>query len=299
MSLRRNADESFFGFLVDDVIALARNYACDVSSVRGIGRINVRVVVRVIVSVRNFRVIIRLICGHFGIKAVAGLGNLRRDVVFIPRGMIGHRGKRFVRIVKTGIEDSDYHSLAFLVYILRIIYTCGVNVGVVFDGNFRFGISLGKLHAFNTVDFFNRLVICGVNLQGDAVVKNAVRIFELVFDSALVEFIQKRVMRSGYGLFERFCSAACGEFRKSGVVVRFFFIGGIQILAVEFDDYPTLTLELSRFGFSRLNDVFVEILRAEFRRVEFRSDEISRQRFRTVTYVRFGRIRCRKRHGNA
>ena len=112
--------------LIDAVVVKYRRTRYNTGDVRAvvrIGRIHVRVVVRIVVCERNFCIIIYVVYGYglvFGNKTLARIavensafyGSFveHRDARFGG----GHRLKRRVRIIETGIEYRNDHSAAVI-----------------------------------------------------------------------------------------------------------------------------------------------------------------------------------------
>jgi len=102
------------------------DYTRNVSAVVRIRRINVGVVIGVVVCERNFRVIVNFVYRYVGIfrnKTFARIAveNSFRDGRFVEHFyagfFFGHRLKRRVRVVETGIENRDYHAASVVALI--------------------------------------------------------------------------------------------------------------------------------------------------------------------------------------
>ena len=186
MSLGSNAHESLARFFVDNVVGLACHDTGNVRAVRGIGRIYVRVIVCVVVCIRHFCVVIYVVGGGLSVESRA-CSHLLSNVFFAPCGIFRHVGKRFVRIVKSRVENGNRHSFALVGKVGRVVNARGVHVCVVAHGNGRDGIGFRIIHALDAVKLFDRIEGVCVHFQSNAVVESGIGIFVLVVQALAVK----------------------------------------------------------------------------------------------------------------
>ena len=221
LGIGRNATE-FVGYVCAVLIRIPRVYVripadntCNVRAVVGIGRIYVRILIRVIVRKRHF-------CAHVNIVDVElprrffrfqvlfqKLGYVR----FAPSGVIGQTLKRFVRIVKPRIQNSHHRAFAKVARAaVRVVFRYVrihrriVNTRIVdarYVGNIRrvrrfhrrrYGVGTRNFHALYTRHFLNGRNVLGVNLNRYAVHNRVVTVNELIGNTRFFEFLQERVL---------------------------------------------------------------------------------------------------------
>ena len=168
-----DAHESLVRFFVHDVIGFTCDDTCNVRAVRRIGRINIRVVVRIVVCERHFGVVVHLVNGCLCVESRA-CSHLCRNIFFRPSRVGRHCRKRLVRIIKTGVEHGNHHAFALVREVGRIVNTRRIDVCVVAHGNSRNRIGFRIINTLYTVELFNLVECVCIDFQSNAVVERRV-----------------------------------------------------------------------------------------------------------------------------
>ena len=168
-----DAHESLVRFFVHDVIGFTCDDTCNVRAVRRIGRINIRVVVRIVVCERHFGVVVHLVNGGLSVESRA-CSHLCRNIFFRPSRVGRHCRKRLVRIIKTGVEHGNHHTFALVREVGRIVNTRRIDVCVIAHGNSRNRIGFRIINTLYTVELFNLVECVCIDFQSNAVVERRV-----------------------------------------------------------------------------------------------------------------------------
>ena len=154
----RNAHKRIPLFVYLRVVVLARNNARHVRAVRRVGRIYVRIVVRIIVSIGNFIVVIYVGKRKRGRTLVRFEGGklFAHAVLIQPERARRHRAERGVRVIQTGIEHGDDHPVALAGRVRRVVNARRIHVRIVGNGDGGNGVRFGNVNACNAFDLFDR-----------------------------------------------------------------------------------------------------------------------------------------------
>ncbi len=272
----------------------------------GIGRIDVGIVVRIVVSIGNFIVVI-----HVGKRERRHAlirfkrGKFRRHVVAVqPERARGHRAERGVRVIETGIEHRDHRTRAVVGRLFRIIDARRINVCVVRYGDGGNGVRFGNVHARYAADLFDRGNVFQFQSERKPAHEFGIGVFLFVRNALSIECGKHFALR-----VSKFALARSAFLRIQICGKRGIFIGAVkrfhQTLTAQIDDEPVFLIFIDGI---RRNNVLIEVFLSERARIVFtryvgqtRRRGSRRRARRKVLFTRRGKRDARNqtgRHGD-
>ena len=231
LRLRRNAAEVHllvvlvedgFSVLVDDIVyGRAGNDTGNVRAVRGVRRVYIRILIRVIVCERNFGIVIHVVCRYIGIKTLhAGIDAVEypfRHHFLGQARLLGFDLEDLVAGIDTGIEYCRDHAFAVIVgdLLVYLINARTPHVGIVgYLFVLRGIVIFGNIDRRNTLHRCDLFRIFDIGTDSNGIGEHRITVFQLVRDSRSSQIIEKICLLVLQAALDALSSAGFSEFAQ-------------------------------------------------------------------------------------